>query len=313
MTDTNVQLGPTIQAAEALQPTKIDYDYNAAREAGLTDADIADYLAAETQYNIAAAREAGIKNLDVIKELSTVRDPGKAATLVEGINRGMTETGGMGLGAYGGFKAGVPLAAAASAAFPPAAPVTAPVVLGATTIAGALTGGYLINELNEYFFPEAPLRRGLYEGGRTFGGGILPLPVPYLAASRNAALGPAMHIRDYVKKQKGRLGKQSEFFKPLEATPAEKVLETVITRPTSFAALEVGAAGTSALAGGVSEELDPGNVLKRTAAEITGAIFNPAQILRITAPVIRPLKTAVSALTTEGRYRSLGRKIVKIL
>ena len=52
MTDTNVQLGPTIQAAEALQPKKIDYDYNAAREAGLTDAEIADYLAAETQYDI---------------------------------------------------------------------------------------------------------------------------------------------------------------------------------------------------------------------------------------------------------------------
>ena len=304
MTDTNVQLGPTIQAAEALQPTKIDYDYHAAREAGLTDADIADYLAAETQYDIAAAREAGIKNVDVIKELSTVRDPGAFATLAEGINRGMTETGGMGLGAYGGFKAGVPLAAAASAAFPPAAPVTAPVVLGATTIAGALTGGYLINELNEYFFPEEPLRRGLYEGGRTFGGGILPLPVPYLAASRNAALGPAMHIREFVKKQGG---------KPIKATPVEQVLETAMTRPMSFAAIETGAAGTSAALGGAAEQNDPGNVLKRTAAEITGAIFNPAQILRITAPVIQPLKTALSTLTTEGRYKRLGTKVVKIL
>ena len=304
MADTSAQLGPTIQAAEALQPTKIDYDYNAAREAGLTDAAIANYLASETQYDIDGARKAGIKNVDIIKELSTVRDPGALATLGEGINRGMTETGGMGLGAYGGFKAGVPLAAAAGAAFPPAAPVTAPLVLGATTITGALTGGYLTNELNEYFFPEAPLRRGLYEGGRTFGGGVLPLPIPYLAAARNSALGPAMHIREFIKNKGGT---------PIKATPVEKVLETASTRPGSFAAIETGAAATSGILGGAVEENDPGNVLKRTAAEITGAIFNPAQVLRITTPVIAPLKASLSQLTTTGRANKLGGKIVKIL
>ena len=70
------QLGPTIEAAEKL---KIDYDYTGARQAGLSDADIADYLAAEANYDIAGAREAGIADRDIITELSTPKDKPKAS------------------------------------------------------------------------------------------------------------------------------------------------------------------------------------------------------------------------------------------
>jgi hypothetical protein len=79
--------GPTVAAAEALAP-RIDYDIDAALEAGLTARNIADYLAGETNYDVAAAREAGVSDDAIIAELSTGRMPSRLASIAEGTARG---------------------------------------------------------------------------------------------------------------------------------------------------------------------------------------------------------------------------------
>jgi hypothetical protein len=80
--------GPTVAAAQALAP-RIDYDVNAALEAGLTARDIADYLAGETNYDVAAAREAGVSDDAIIAELSTARMPSRTGAITEGVVRGV--------------------------------------------------------------------------------------------------------------------------------------------------------------------------------------------------------------------------------
>jgi hypothetical protein len=77
--------GPTVAAAEALTP-RIDYDVNAALEAGLTARDIADYLAGQTNYDVGAAREAGVSDDAIIAELSTARMPSRSGRYYRGRN-----------------------------------------------------------------------------------------------------------------------------------------------------------------------------------------------------------------------------------
>lgn len=289
------QLGPTIEAAEKL---KIDYDYTGARQAGLSDADIADYLAAEANYDIAGAREAGITDRDIITELSTTKDEPVTA-FTRGVAEGGSLSAGLGTGAVAGFQAGT-LAAPALGPLAPAAPV-----VGAGV--GALTGLALASGLNQFFIPDDQfVNVGARAAGETLGGTLSPLPVPYALAAKAPALGPALFIEQYVKKNGG---------KPIKVTPGERILETVQRAPGRFGAFEVGAGGAAAVVGGGLEESDPGNALQRMSGELGAAIFlNPMNIItRVAGPTATGVRNIISGFSPETRQYKVGQKIITAL
>jgi hypothetical protein len=61
------QVGPTREAAANLRPLKIDYDVEAAVQGGLTSADIAQYLADETNYDYAGARARALTTTKLLR------------------------------------------------------------------------------------------------------------------------------------------------------------------------------------------------------------------------------------------------------
>jgi len=274
------QLGPTIEAAEKL---KIDYDYTGAREAGLSDADIADYLAAETNYDIVGAREAGVKDRDIITELSTVKDEPITA-----FSRGVAEGGSLSAGLVTGAMLG--------------APAGLPGIVG-----GGLTGLALAAGLNEFFIPDDEfINIGARAAGETFGGSITPLPAPYIAAAKQPALNTALFINEFLKKQG---------IKPsVRVTPLEGVLRTAQNAPGTFAAYELGAATSAAIAGGGAETTDPGNILMRSAAELGGAVANPMNLIALTFPAAKTgIRNIMSRFSEDTRQYQLGQKIVKAM
>ncbi len=289
------QLGPTIEAAEKL---KIDYDYTGARQAGLSDADIADYLAAEANYDIAGAREAGVADRDIITELSTTKDEPVTA-FTRGVAEGGSLSAGLGTGAVAGFQAGT-LAAPALGPLAPAAPV-----IGAGV--GALSGLALASGLNQFFIPDDQfVNVGARAAGETLGGTLSPLPVPYALAAKNPSLGASIFIHDFVKKQGGT---------PVRITPGEKILETVQRAPNRFGAYEIGAGAAASVVGGGLEETDPGNTLQRMSGELGAAIFlNPMNIItRAAGPAATGLKNIMSRFTPDSRQYKLGEMIVSAL
>lgn len=290
MAETDIELGPdygpTIAAAEKTAPKKvIDYDYDAAIEAGLEPSDIAQYLASETNYDYSGARAAGIDDLDIISELTGRRRPGPVAAFMEGVRREAPVAGAFTTGAIKGFEL---------TPGPPPAKAVGAVVTG-------LGSALLSDELTSYFFPEdKPLERTAYEMGRTGGSVIGTMPAPYAVVS-GLPIGQNLFMQNLYK------------FSPA-TTPVERMLATAQTKPLRFALAELGTGAAATGAAGVSEELFPGNELARFSAEV-GA--GTAASLTTAIPAVKIAKAAVNkilpALTTEGRKRTLGNKLVTVL
>lgn len=290
MAETDVELGPnygpTIEAAQETAPKLvIDYDYDAAIEAGLEPADIAQYLASETNYDYTGARAAGIDDLDIISELTGMRRPGPVASFMEGVRREAPVAGAFTTGAVKGFE------------LTPGPPVAKAVGALATGIGSAL----LSDELTSYFFPtDKPLDRTSYEMGRTFGAGVGTLPVPY-AVTSGLPVGQNLFMQNLYK------------FSPA-STPVERMLATAQTKPMRFALAELGTSAAASGGAGVSEELFPGNELARFGAEVgagsAASLALPLPIVKVTSAAVKKL---LPALTTEGRKRTLGNKLVNVL
>ena len=290
MAETDIELGPdygpTIAAAEQTSPKMvIDYDYDAAIEAGLEPADIAKYLAAETNYDYSGARAAGIDDLDIISELTGMRRPGPVASFMEGVRREAPVAGAFTTGAIKGFEL---------TPGPPPAKAVGAVVTG-------LGSALLSDELTSYFFPtDKPLDRTSYEMGRTFGAGVGTLPVPY-AVTSGLPVGQNLFMQNLYK------------FSPA-STPVERMLATAQTKPMRFALAELGTSAAAAGGAGVSEELFPGNELARFGAEVgagsAASLALPLPIVKVTSAAVKKL---LPALTTEGRKRTLGNKLVNVL
>jgi hypothetical protein len=290
MAETDIELGPdygpTIAAAEQTSPKQvIDYDYDAAIEAGLEPADIAQYLASETNYDYTGARAAGIDDLDIISELTGRRRPGPVASFMEGVRREAPVAGAFTTGAVKGFE------------LTPGPPVAKAVGALATGLGSAL----LSDELTSYFFPtDKPLDRTSYEMGRTFGAGVGTLPVPY-AVTSGLPVGQNLFMQNLYK------------FSPA-STPVERMLATAQTKPMRFALAELTTAAAAAGGAGVSEELFPGNELARFGAEVgAGSVAGLTQSLPIVKVTNAAVKKLLPALTTEGRKRTLGNKLVTVL
>jgi hypothetical protein len=65
---------PKAEAKPEDKPKKVEFDYQGARDAGATDADIASHMAEKTGFNLQKAKQAGASDLDVIKFLAPKAD-----------------------------------------------------------------------------------------------------------------------------------------------------------------------------------------------------------------------------------------------
>ena len=305
--------GPTVAAAQALTP-RINYDVNAALEAGLTARDIADYLAGQTNYDVGAAREAGVSDDAIIAELSTARMPSGTAAIAEGTARGAIETapavaGGV-TGATLGLQAGTAVAPFLGP-FAPAGPFIGFVGGGTLgTIAGLFAGQGVIEGAEEVGAlptgPVVPGRRALLEGGRTFGGGAVMLPAPFMAV-RGIPLSTTRFLQ--LSAPRGPGGVASP-----RLTPLEGILRSAQQRPGLFAAGETAALGAASVGGGAAEQADPGNAYLRLGAEITAGMVNPVGIVSRFGPkVVEVIRNSYQMLTPEGRATRLGSRLVEIL
>ena len=335
-TSTNPSFGPTVAAAENLAPLKIDYDIEAALAAGLSREDIANYLAAETDYPIETARHtyravdpntgqvvatevlptaqqqrafqeaypdanvefAGSSDDAIIAYLSTARNPSRPAAIAEGAARGAVVGGGALAGAATGAGLGAPLG-------PPGMLIGG----GLGTIAGIFAGTQAERGLESIgVFPEGavtPGRRPFLEGGRTFGEGAAFLAAPILAV-RNIPLSTTRFL-EMQATRRGAAGRG-------RATPLDRTLRSAQERPGLFASGETAALSASAVGGGLAEQADPGNAYLRMGAEITAGMANPVGVLTRFAPAASDaLRNSVGTVTPAGRADRLGTRLVEIL
>jgi hypothetical protein len=69
-----------------------DFDVQAARKAGYSDAEIADYLATQRGFDVGAARQSGYKDAEILAHLSPPQSPGAAAGALAGTAGGYLGT-----------------------------------------------------------------------------------------------------------------------------------------------------------------------------------------------------------------------------
>jgi len=344
----STEVGPTRAAAESLRPLKIDFDIEAATVAGLSPTQIAQYLSDETNYDYAGARAAGINDDQIIAELSTARRPTAAGAFGEGSTRGMVvgapAVAGGGTGAMLGLQAGTAVAPFLGP-FAPAGPAIGFIgggILG--TLAGAFAGSGVESRLEDVGVlptgPMTPDRRSIMESGRTFGSGVVALPLPHLAV-RNMPLGAVNFLTRQapqtaaapqsfaeaggnIMQRLGRGARDAVQGAPVRdaagnilqprVTPLDRILGTAARSPVSFAVAETSALGSAAVAGGLAEEIDPGNVYLRMSAEITAGMANP---VALSSRAMRAARTTIGdtldRFSEGGRQRAIGQKLFTLL
>jgi hypothetical protein len=294
--------GPTVAAAEALAP-RIDYDIDAALEAGLTARDIADYLAGETNYDVAAAREAGVSDDAIIAELSTGRMPSRLASIAEGTARGAVVGAPTGAAMYTGAMLGAPLG-------PPGM-----LVFGTIgTLAGLFAGTQAEQGLEDIgVLPTGqvvPGRRPFLEGGRTFGGGAAMLPIPgavvagiplastrflQLRAPRDVPIGGSTGVAS------PGLPRSKVFCAARSSAPA-----CLLRAKRRLGRVRFGAVSEASRI--------PEMSTSAFGAEILGGMVNPVGIVSRFGPALRDqISASIGMLTPEGRANRLGERLVTIL
>ena len=204
------QLGPTIEAAEALESQKVPFDYKYAREQGLSDADIADLLAQEQNVDINYLYEQGLTPQDVIEEYTGIKDDPVGA-FGQGAIEAAAPSVGMTAGAIKGATMGAPLG---------------PYGVAGGAILGGLTGLVTGSVLNEFFIDDEKQFQnvGAEAAGETLVGAIPLMVAPYTQTLRGPALRTSLFLSEYLKKQG---------IKPsVSATPIERILSTaLVTAP----------------------------------------------------------------------------------
>jgi len=251
----------------------------------------------------AAIEEGGFTPEQIISRFTGARDPGMIAAAAEGVAReyprAALSLAGLSAGVRKGLKVPGPLPVKAAA-------------VGALGI-GGLLGGLLAGEaVGEVLVtPLAgegqilPSSQPAFEAGRTFGG-VLGGIGTSLAAARALPeavnLGSAKiltNLADYS----GRKGAaRMALGKGLAG--GERVLSELGKRartPVGAASIAAGeaAAGVSmGVAGGVSEQVFPGEALPRVAAEMTVGVFQPTRVI---AGALPTLSDAAKRFTKSGR------------
>jgi len=187
-----------------------------------------------------------------------------------------------------GAKLGAEIGMGLQQPIPPAGPwaVAAKVAIPTVTTLLGATGFYKAGEAtaDELFGPEKPVTPGsiaAYESGKTFGGAIGWLPMPYMI-STNVNFGAAQFLDNLAGEAKGPLSTRL-------IAGAEKLLSKTGTAarksPIATAAIETGAGAGAAGGAYIAETVDPGDASTRLMAEIPGGISAAILSDRLTALV----------------------------
>ena len=282
---------------------KIQFDIKSAVEAGLNEEDIAKHVSNRRNYDYDAARKAGLTNSDIISyNVEGVRDIGRLRAFGEeaGLTAATTAPASL-VGMKQGFKAGLKLPGGPWAKFIGA--------LGGALIggaAGAIAGEFGKEKIKEELDIDGqltPSRRPFQVAGETFGfigAGTAPFVAKGLARKAGssalervapgmgsvgtvskpnfgageflAAAGDNPGMSAAVNRVMGKgLGKAERFF--------GKAAEGAIQRPlTTLASETVAGVGISA-AGGLSEAVLPGELAYRLGAELAAGVANPVSFI----------------------------------
>lgn len=261
-----------------------DFDVQGAKNAGFSDAEIANILAQEENFDIEGARASGFDDANIIQVINTgepFREVSPAAALTEGISRGAVDLLATGIGAIPSLaetaiEQGVRLfdpefVQPESGAGIPAQRRNLEKIFGAI--------GTPVQTL-ESIRPEL---RPLGIGGEIVGGSALPAGAPFAFA-------------------KGAGG----IFKP--------IVDLAKTAPKSFLAAEALSTGGAATGGALAELVDPGDPITRFFSEVAGGIFSPGAILAKTGrKTFDSVKNLVSSFTGSGREQRAANIIQDIV
>jgi len=247
-------------------------------------------------------------------------DPIKEGTFAGGVKREiLPSTFGL-TGAYLGAKSGMAL----QSPIPPAGPFAIGAKLAiptVTTLLGAL-GFYEAGDAatDALFGPEKPVTpgsRAAYEAGKTMGGAIGWLPMPYMI-SKNVSFGAAQYLSNLAENQKGPLSTRL-------IAGAEKLLSktgtTARAAPIPTALIETGAGAGASGGAYLAETVDPGDASTRLLLEVPGGISGAIISNRITSllPNLKALKEGGGKLIRgefqikNRRQQAAANRIVDIL
>ena len=297
-------------------PPKLSFDIQAATEAGLTSEDIARHVSGRRGYDYQGAREAGLSDDDIIQyNVADVRDVGGLRLAAEeaALTAGTTAPASL-YGLSKGFATGF------------ARTPGPPIVKLVGGVAGALFGGGLgaaagegaksvIREATGTTGQLTPGARPFEIGGETLGfvvgGGAPTIGRGVLAKIGQTGIGQKLGISAEATVNPINLG-SAEFLSVAADNPGminafnravggglgrtERFLtsgfETAARAPGAAALTELTAGTSAAIAGGVAEKLDPGDLGSRLTAELIAGIANPTSLVLGTIPdVFRTVRT----------------------
>ena len=296
-------------------PPKLSYDIQSAIESGLNAEDIARHVSGRRGYDYQGAREAGLSDDDIIQyNVANVRDVGGLRLAAEeaALTAATTAPAGL-LGLTKGFSTGlrtpgppiVKFVGGLSGALLGGAFGTAvgqgakEVIREATGTAGQITPGARPFEVaGETFgfvttgFTPTVARGAFAKLGQTALGRKLGLateatvkPVNLGAAEFLAVASDNPGMRAAFNRSVGRKLRKGEEF--LTAG-----FETAARSPGATLLAETTAGGSAAIAGGLSEELFPGNLGARLISELAAGVVNPTSIILGAIPdIFKSIKT----------------------
>jgi hypothetical protein len=318
-------------------PEKIQFDIKSAVEAGLNEEDIAKHVSNRRSYDYDAARKAGLTDSDIISyNVEGVRDIGRLRAFGEeaGLTAVTTAPASL-VGMKQGFKAGLKLPGGPWAKF--IGGLGGALIGGA---AGAIAGEFGKEKIKEELDIDGqltPSRRPAQVAGETFGfigAGTAPFVARGLARKAGssalervapgmgapgtvlqpnfgaseflAAAGDNPGMAAAVNRVMGRNLQRAEGF-------FGKAAEGAINRPlTTLGTEAVAGLGISA-AGGLSEEVLPGNIASRLTSELVAGVFNPASFIANRGSQL--IKNGISSFRggNEAELNRVARSLNKVI
>lgn len=258
-----------------IQP--IRFDVKAAKERGVSDVDIANFLAEKANFDIGSARGKGVDDANIIQFITTgqqFRDVSQGQAFAEGVNRGVQDLVSTVVGSPADiFNFGL-----------------SQIGLGSDR---PFAGSESIRRgLSSVLEPIGAERRGTEDlppdvrpagiAGEVIGGSAIPVAAPFAAAR---GVGP---------------------FKA-----AVKLAQEA---PKSFLAAEAFSTAGAAGAGAAAEAVDPGDTVTRVLSEIAGGIISPgALIARTGNKALDQIKKLAQSFTKEGRENRAAQVIQGIV
>ena len=272
-----------------------------------------------------APEKRGMTNKQILDNFTNLKEVG----FFEGLGREVTKQFPSAMAAYGGFKAG----AIATSSIPPINPPLIALKYGVPVVTGIIAGveGYNLGEVvSDLAFGEekavTPSQSAAYESGKTVGGGLGWLPVPFMLP-RKVSLGAAQYLDNLesmlakgpitnaqalndkvlVKTLKtGKSPKSVRFAKSAEQLLGKIGTEFKDKPKRMFVAETLSVAGAGALAY-QAEKAAPGEILPRIGAQVVGGILPQVGF----SSLLKYIPEAKQAIKDKGGYINFFKETAK--